>query len=65
LALDVTGITGARFKRQISPGDQLLLETKMDPVADGAGGFAVRATVDGDVAAEAQLLAVFSPLPAG
>jgi len=61
LALDISGISGARFKRQVAPGDQLMLESRMDPVANGAGGFAVQATVDGEVAAEAQLLAVFTP----
>ena len=65
LALDLSGIAGARFKRQVSPGDQLLLETRMDPVVDGKGGFAVLASVAGELAAEARLLAVFSPLPPG
>ena len=59
--LDLAGINGARFKRQVSPGDQLLLETRMGPVQDGAGTFAVQATVDGELAAEAQLLAVYAP----
>jgi len=63
LALDLSGIAGARFKRQVSPGDQLLLEARMDPVQDGTGGFAVQASVAGELAAEAQLLAVFAPLP--
>ncbi len=62
LCLDLSGISGARFKRQISPGDQLLLEAIMDPVAGGAGTFSVKVTVDGELAAEAQLLAVFTPL---
>ncbi|HQR10475.1 MAG TPA: 3-hydroxyacyl-ACP dehydratase FabZ [Casimicrobiaceae bacterium] len=62
LCLDLSGISGARFKRQISPGDQLLLEAVMDPMAGGAGTFSVKVTVDGELAAEAQLLAVFTPL---
>jgi 3-hydroxyacyl-[acyl-carrier-protein] dehydratase len=65
LMLDLSGIAGARFKRQVSPGDQLLLEARMDPVVEGKGGFAVLASVAGELAAEAQLLAVFSPLPPG
>jgi 3-hydroxyacyl-[acyl-carrier-protein] dehydratase len=62
LALDLSGIAGARFKRQVSPGDQLLLEARMDPVHDGKGGFAVQASIAGELAAEAQLLTVFAPL---
>ncbi len=62
LCLDLSGISGARFKRQISPGDRLQLEAIMDPVVGGAGTFSVKATVDGELAAEAQLLAVFTPL---
>ncbi len=65
LALDLSGISGARFKRQISPGDQLQLETIMGPVTEGAGTYAVKAAVDGELAAEAQLLAIFTPLPGG
>jgi len=65
LALDISGIAGARFKRQVAPGDRLLLESRMDPVVDGAGRFAVQAVVEGEVAAEAQLLAAFTPLASG
>ena len=61
-ALDLSGIAGARFKRQVSPGDQLTLKSRMGPVVDGAGSFDVQAHVDGELAAEAQLLAKFSPL---
>jgi len=65
LALDISGIAGARFKRQVAPGDRLMLESRMDPVVDGAGRFAVQAVVEGEVAAEAQLLAAFTPLASG
>ncbi len=54
LALDLSGIAGARFKRQVSPGDQLLLEARMGPVAAGKGTFDVQASVDGELAAEAR-----------
>ena len=47
-------IDGVRFKRQVVPGDQLMLETEML----GAGRFAVRALVDGELATEAQLMLV-------
>jgi 3-hydroxyacyl-[acyl-carrier-protein] dehydratase len=65
LELDISGVASARFKRQVSPGDQLLLETQMGPVAEGVGTFAVQAFVDGELAAEAQLLASFAPLAPG
>jgi len=65
LTLDLSGISGARFKRQVSPGDQLLLESRMEPVVDGSGSFAVQATVEGELAAEARLLAVFAPRAPG
>jgi 3-hydroxyacyl-[acyl-carrier-protein] dehydratase len=62
LALDLSGISGARFKRQVGPGDQLQLETRMGAVVDGAGSFAVQAAVDGELAAEAELLVAFTPI---
>jgi 3-hydroxyacyl-[acyl-carrier-protein] dehydratase len=65
LALDISGISSARFKRQVAPGDRLMLESRMDPVVDGTGRFAVQASVDGELAADALLLAVFAPLAAG
>jgi len=65
LSLALTGISGARFKRQVSPGDQLLLESRMHPVADGKGGFAVRASVGGELAAEAELSVALAPIAPG
>jgi len=58
-ALGLLGIDGVRFKRQVAPGDQLILETLAGPVADGVGTFDVRASVADEVAAEARLLARF------
>lgn len=50
------GIDGARFRRQVVPGDQLLLEVEIlklrGPVGKGRGV----ARVDGKVAAEAELM---------
>lgn len=48
----VRSIDSARFKRQVLPGDQVILETRME----GDGRFAVQALVDGEVAAEARLV---------
>lgn len=53
----IRNIDGARFKRQVIPGDLLVLETTM---ADG-GKFSVRASVDGETAAEAELVLGVGP----
>jgi len=52
------GIDNARFRRQVMPGDQLLLEAEVQRMARGIGKFAARAKVGEDIAAEADLLAV-------
>jgi 3-hydroxyacyl-[acyl-carrier-protein] dehydratase len=57
VALSFDGIDGCRFKRQVVPGDQLELDCAWEPGDGGAGRFAVRASVDGQLAAEATLLA--------
>ncbi len=51
------GIDGARFRRQVLPGDQLLLEATEKRLVRGVGKFAVRASVGGALVAEAELLA--------
>ncbi|MEP6941481.1 MAG: 3-hydroxyacyl-ACP dehydratase FabZ [Betaproteobacteria bacterium] len=56
------GIDGARFKRQVVPGDQLQLEAKHVRLVRGVGKFDVRATVGGALVAEAQLLAALRDL---
>ena len=50
------GIDGARFKRPVEPGDQLILEVKLDRQKSGIFKFKARATVDGELAVEADLL---------
>ena len=51
------GIDDARFRRQVRPGDQLVLEADVQKFVRGVGKFAVRAKVDGEIVAEANLLA--------
>jgi 3-hydroxyacyl-[acyl-carrier-protein] dehydratase len=51
------GIDGARFRRQVLPGDQLTLESTEKRLVRGVGKFDVRASVDGALVAEAELLA--------
>lgn len=50
------GIDGARFKRPVVPGDQLRMEATVITVKRGIWKFSVRATVDGQLASEAELL---------
>jgi 3-hydroxyacyl-[acyl-carrier-protein] dehydratase len=50
------GIDAARFKRPVGPGDQLRLEVEIVRVARSIWKYAARATVDGAVAAEAELM---------
>jgi 3-hydroxyacyl-[acyl-carrier-protein] dehydratase len=51
------GIDDARFRRQVRPGDQLSLESEVQRMVRGIGKFAVRAKVDGEIVAEANLMA--------
>ena len=50
------GIDSARFKRPVVPGDQLVLEITIDRVRAGIWKFKAIASVDGEVAAEAELM---------
>jgi 3-hydroxyacyl-[acyl-carrier-protein] dehydratase len=50
------GIDGARFKRPVEPGDQLVLEAWMERAKAGIYKYKVRASVDGDTAVEAELM---------
>lgn len=53
------GIDGARFKRPVCPGDQLRLEVAMTREMRGVAKFDAKALVDGQVAAEAELLCAY------
>ncbi|MFM1991794.1 MAG: 3-hydroxyacyl-[acyl-carrier-protein] dehydratase FabZ [Pseudomonadota bacterium] len=50
------GIDGARFKKPVGPGDQLRLEVEIMRFAKSISKFRGVATVDGQVAAEAELM---------
>lgn len=50
------GIDGARFKRPVSPGDQLILEVSIQANKRGLWKFAAQAKVEGQIAAEAELM---------
>ena len=57
------GIDAARFKRPVEPGDQLVLNVTLDRMKSGIVKFSARATVDGAVAAEAELLCTMRRIP--
>ena len=59
------GIDGARFKRPVRPGDQLVLEVEQLRMSRGLGKFRAVARVGGSVAAEGELLCVLRPVQAG
>lgn len=50
------GIDGARFKRPVEPGDQLILEAELTRMKAGIFKFAARAKVGDDIATEAELM---------
>ena len=52
------GVDGARFRRQVGPGDTLELEVELGRMSARAGKGHGRATVGGELACEADLLFV-------
>jgi 3-hydroxyacyl-[acyl-carrier-protein] dehydratase len=50
------GIDGARFKRPVVPGDQLSLEVQVERSSRGIWKYNGRALVEGQIAAEADLM---------
>jgi 3-hydroxyacyl-[acyl-carrier-protein] dehydratase len=50
------GIDGARFKRPVEPGDQLILEVELDRVKAGIYKFKAKASVGTELAVAAELM---------
>ena len=50
------GIDGARFKRVVEPGDQLILQASLERARAGIYKYKTRASVDGQTAVEAELM---------
>jgi 3-hydroxyacyl-[acyl-carrier-protein] dehydratase len=57
------GIDGARFKLPVGPGDQLILEARIDRVKGGIYKYKTRASVDGQTAVEAELMCTIRKVP--
>jgi 3-hydroxyacyl-[acyl-carrier-protein] dehydratase len=51
------GIDGARFKKPVLPGDQLILKAEILRNMRGIWKYATRAEVNGEIAAEAEMMA--------
>jgi len=56
------GIDAARFKRPVLPGDQVRMEARILRCTRGIWKFATKATVDGQVACEAELMCTLKQL---
>ncbi len=56
------GIDNARFKRPVEPGDQLIIEVEVLRLARSVSKFAAKAMVDGQLAAEAELMCTLRAL---
>lgn len=56
------GIDNARFKRPVIPGDQIRMELTLLREMRGVMKYAGKATVDGQLAAEAELLCAYRKL---
>ncbi len=57
------GIDGARFKRPISPGDQMIIKVSLIRSMRGLFKFSAVVEVDGQLAAEAELMCTVKAVP--
>jgi 3-hydroxyacyl-[acyl-carrier-protein] dehydratase len=56
------GIDSARFKKPVSPGDQIILNVKIDRILKGIWKYKGVARVDGVVVAEAQMMCILKTI---
>ena len=56
------GIDSARFKKPVSPGDQVILKVKIDRILKGIWKYTGVATVDGVVVAEASMMCILKTI---
>lgn len=57
------GINNVRFKRQVKPGDQLLMTVELGQFRRGIGTCTATATVDGELACKGELMFALVPDP--
>jgi 3-hydroxyacyl-[acyl-carrier-protein] dehydratase len=60
----LVGVDGARFKRPVEPGDQLVLKVELTRAVRSVWRFAGRAEVNGKLAAEAKFMCAAKDLSA-
>ena len=56
------GIDKARFKKPVSPGDQLILEVSIDRILKGIWKYNCAASVDGKIVAEADIMCILKDI---
>ncbi len=56
------GIDNARFKKPVSPGDQIVLNVKIDRILKGIWKYSGVARVDGAIVAEAQMMCILKAI---
>jgi 3-hydroxyacyl-[acyl-carrier-protein] dehydratase len=56
------GIDNARFKKPVSPGDQIVITVKIERILKGIWKYAGVAKVDGAVVAEAQMMCILKAI---
>lgn len=56
------GIDNARFKKPVSPGDQIVLNIKIDRILKGIWKYIGVATVEGEVVAEANMMCILKAI---
>lgn len=59
----LVGIDSARFKQPVEPGDQLLIEVKLLRTVHGIWKYAATASVEGKLAASAEIMCVRRDMP--
>jgi 3-hydroxyacyl-[acyl-carrier-protein] dehydratase len=56
------GIDKARFKKPVTPGDQLILEVSIDRILKGIWKYNCFASVDGKIVAEADIMCILKEI---
>ena len=56
------GLDKARFKKPVSPGDQLILEVSIDRILKGIWKYNCSASVDGKLVAEADIMCILKDI---
>jgi 3-hydroxyacyl-[acyl-carrier-protein] dehydratase len=59
----LAGIDNARFKNPVEPGDQLVIDVRLQKTARGVWKYAATAKVDNKIAATADLMCIHREIP--